>query len=44
MVSSHVLIFAVIGHNTVNILELFQVFKVVNINGLTVRKSINLNL
>ena len=37
MVSSHVLIFAVIG---VNILELFQVFNVVNIIGLTVRKSI----
>ena len=37
MVSSHFLIFAVIG---VNILELFQVFKVVNIIGLTVRKSI----
>ena len=37
MVSAHVLIFAV---NGVNILELFQVFKVVNVIGLTVRKSI----
>ena len=40
MVSSHVLIFAVIGHSRVNILELIQVFKVVNIIRLTVRKSI----
>ena len=24
--SSHVLIFAVIGHNTINILDIFQVF------------------
>ena len=26
--SSHVLIFAVVGHNTINILEIFQVFMV----------------